>query len=116
MAEYFAAADLFVLPSLEDNLPNVIIEALACGTPVAAFAVGGIPEMITEGRNGCLSAECTVAGIAQAIARLEPATLRSRCEIAGDARVEYSQAEVSKQHVSFYRDLMQGKPSPEGGR
>lgn len=115
MAEYFAAADLFVMPSLEDNLPNVIIESLACGTPVAAFAVGGIPEMITEGQNGCLSAECTVAGMAQAIARLERTMLRSRSEIAADARTAYSQAEVSRQHVAFYRDVVHGKPSPEGG-
>lgn len=115
MGEYFAAADLFVMPSREDNLPNVIIESLACGTPVAAFAVGGIPEMITEGENGCLSAECTVAGMAEAIARLDPATLRSRGEIAAEARAAYSQAEISRQHVSFYRDVMQGKPSPGGG-
>ena len=116
MAEYFAAADLFVMPSFEDNLPNVIIESLACGTPVAAFAVGGIPEMITEGQNGCLSAECTVAGMAQAIARLERTMLRSRSEIAADARTAYSQAEVSRQHVAFYQDVVHGKPSPEGGR
>ena len=115
MAEYFAAADLFVMPSLEDNLPNVIIESLACGTPVAAFSVGGIPEMITDGRNGCLSTECTVAGIAQAIARLQRTMLRSRSEIAADARTAYSQAEVSRQHVAFHRDVMHGTPSPEGG-
>ena len=115
MAGYFAAADLFVMPSLEDNLPNVIIESLACGTPVAAFAVGGIPEMITERENGCLSAACTVAGMAQAIARLDPETLRSRTQIAADARDAYSQAEVSRQHVTFYRDLVRGRPTPEGG-
>ena len=103
------------MPSLEDNLPNVIIESLACGTPVAAFAVGGIPEMITERENGCLSAACTVAGMAQAIARLDPETLRSRTQIAADARDAYSQAEVSRQHVTFYRDLVRGRPTPEGG-
>ena len=103
------------MPSLEDNLPNVVIESLACGTPVAAFAVGGISEMITEGQNGCLSAECTVAGMAQAIRRLDPATLWPRGEIAADARTTYSQAEVSRQHVAFYRDIVHGKPSPEGG-
>ena len=115
MADYFAAADLFVMPSLEDNLPNVIIESVSCGTPVAAFTVGGIPEMITEGQNGCLSAECAVAAMAQAIARLDPATLRSRGVIAADARTAYSQAEGSRQRVAFYRDVVQRTPSPEGG-
>lgn len=116
MAEYFAAADLFVMPSLEDNLPNAIIESLACGTPVAAFAVGGIPEMITNGENGCLSAECTVAGMARAISRLDPRTLRSRNEIATDAKASYSQSEISRQHIAFYHDVMHGQPSPEGGQ
>jgi len=48
----YNAADIFVLPSLEDNLPNTIMEALACGLPCAAFKTGGIPEMIDNGKNG----------------------------------------------------------------
>ena len=43
----YNAADLFVIPSLEDNLPNTIMEALACGIPCVGFNIGGIPEMIT---------------------------------------------------------------------
>jgi len=42
----------FVLPSLEDNLPNTIMEALACGVPCVGFKVGGIPEMIDHRQNG----------------------------------------------------------------
>ena len=48
----YNAASLFVLPSLEDNLPNTIMEAMACGVPCAGFKVGGIPEMIDHRRNG----------------------------------------------------------------
>lgn len=48
----YRSADVFVLPSLEDNLPNTIMEAMACGVPCVGFKVGGIPEMIDHQRNG----------------------------------------------------------------
>ena len=48
----YNAADLFVLPSLEDNLPNTIMEAMACGVPCVGFKSGGIPEMIDHRKNG----------------------------------------------------------------
>ncbi|MGE4291007.1 MAG: glycosyltransferase [Desulfovibrio sp.] len=50
----YAACDLYVLPSQQDNLPNTVLESLACGTPVLAYDTGGIPEMIEDGENGFL--------------------------------------------------------------
>ncbi len=52
IVEVYNAADAFVLPSLEDNLPNTIMEAMACGVPCVGFRVGGIPEMIDHQENG----------------------------------------------------------------
>lgn len=49
------AVDLFVTPSLEENLPNTIMEAQACGTPSLGFATGGIPEMISNELLGHVS-------------------------------------------------------------
>jgi glycosyltransferase involved in cell wall biosynthesis len=52
LARLLAAVDVLVVPSQEDNLPNIIVEASACGIPVAAFGVGGIPEMILHRETG----------------------------------------------------------------
>jgi glycosyltransferase involved in cell wall biosynthesis len=70
MALLYAAADVFVAPSECDNLPNTVLEALACGTPCAAFNVGGLPEMITDGVNGALAQPFDAAALAGAISGL----------------------------------------------
>lgn len=51
----YSAADVFIAPSLQDNLPNTVIEALACGTPCVAFNIGGMPDMIDHQINGYLA-------------------------------------------------------------
>jgi glycosyltransferase involved in cell wall biosynthesis len=55
MQRYYNAADIFVLPTLADNSPLTILEAMACKTPVIATAVGGIPEIVRHGHTGLLS-------------------------------------------------------------
>jgi glycosyltransferase involved in cell wall biosynthesis len=54
LATAYNCADLVVVPSLEDNLPNVALEAIACGAPVAAFDLCGMPDVVTDGWNGRL--------------------------------------------------------------
>lgn len=56
MCRAYNAADAFVLPSLSENLPNTIMESMACGTPCVGFDVGGIPEMIDHRQNGYVAA------------------------------------------------------------
>lgn len=55
MAKLYAAADVFIAPSLEDNLPNTVVESLSCGTPVVAFNATGMPSMIEHQHNGYLA-------------------------------------------------------------
>lgn len=52
IVEIYQAVDVFILPSLSENLPNTIMEAMACGVPCVGFKVGGIPEEIDHKRNG----------------------------------------------------------------
>lgn len=55
LATVYSAADVLIAPFLEDNLPNVVLEAIACGTPVAAFSAGGIPDAIDHESTGYLA-------------------------------------------------------------
>ena len=55
LALAYSAADLFIAPSLQDNLPNTVLEAIACGTPCVAFKIGGMPDMIEHYSNGYLA-------------------------------------------------------------
>jgi glycosyltransferase involved in cell wall biosynthesis len=48
----YSAADIFVIPSSQDNLPNTVLESMACGTPVLGYAVGGIQDMVRPGITG----------------------------------------------------------------
>lgn len=66
LSAIYSAADLFLLPSLEDNLPNTALEAQSCGTPVVAFSAGGVPDAIVEGLTGFL----VPAGSARELSRV----------------------------------------------
>jgi glycosyltransferase involved in cell wall biosynthesis len=68
LAQVYASADVFVAPYIEDNLPNTIMEALACGTPCVAFDIGGIAEMILHEYNGYLAKPFDVEQLASGIA------------------------------------------------
>jgi glycosyltransferase involved in cell wall biosynthesis len=70
LASIYAAADVLALPSLQDNLPNTMIEAMACATAVAGFAAGGIPDLLREGETGYLVPRGSVEGLREALRRV----------------------------------------------
>ncbi len=67
LVSLYRAADALLLPSLQDNLPNTAVEAIACGCPVIGFAHGGVPDIIVPGRSGFISAECSATGLGLSI-------------------------------------------------
>jgi glycosyltransferase involved in cell wall biosynthesis len=81
-----AGADALVLASDYEGLPHVVVEALAVGTPVISPPVGGVPEVIIDGRNGLLIADATEQRIAEALARLRDDGGLLRCLSDGAAR------------------------------
>ena len=87
LADILAAADLAVIPSLEDNYPNIAVEALSCGTPVLATPVGGLAELVREGRSGLLAAAATEDALAAAFGRFL-ARYRGDPELRAGARAQ----------------------------
>jgi glycosyltransferase involved in cell wall biosynthesis len=67
ISKAYSAAEVFVAPSLQDNLPNTVIESLACGTPVVAFNIGGMPDMIEHKHNGYLCEYLNVEDLSRGI-------------------------------------------------
>jgi glycosyltransferase involved in cell wall biosynthesis len=70
LAFVYSAADVFVLPSVQENLANTVMEALACGTPCLAFDIGGMPDMIEHQKNGYLAKPFNIDDLAQGISSI----------------------------------------------
>nr|WP_246141949.1 glycosyltransferase family 4 protein [Hyella patelloides] len=63
----YSAADVFIVTSVQDNLPNTVMEAISCGTPCVAFNIGGMPDMIEHQLNGYLAQPYQIDDLAQGI-------------------------------------------------
>lgn len=104
-------AALLILPSLEDNCPMVILEAMAAGVPVAAAAVGGIPDLIEPGVTGLLFDPCDKGTIHQAVEALlndQEAAQRLSAAALRQAHERFLPEVVAKRHVEIYRELLAG--------
>ena len=67
LSEYYSLADATIIPSREDNLPNVMLESLSCGTPVISFRVGGLAEHVINFETGLIAEEINAASLHKAI-------------------------------------------------
>ena len=111
LADIYNAVDLYVTPSLQDNLPNTIMEAMACGIPCVGFNVGGIPEMIDHLHNGYVadykSAEDFANGIHWALSEGEYESLSQ--EAHRKVLTSYSESAVAKRYIEVYNKIMGNK-------
>ncbi len=107
MAKYYSAADVLVVPSIQDNLPNTIAEALCCGTPVVAFNIGGIPDMLNHTKNGYIAIEKNSYDLAKGIEFILAGKLgQSKIEIIETAFQTYNFNTISKAHIQLYETLI----------
>ncbi len=109
----YSAADLFVIPSLEDNLPNTVLESLGCGTPVVGFKVGGIPEMVQSGVTGLLAPVGEVDSLRAAILELLENPAKRREMAANCRRIalkEYSRELMARNFSQLYQRIVAEGP------
>lgn len=107
MATIYNAVDLFCIPSLQENLPNTIMEAKASGVPTVGFDVGGIPQMIDHKRDGYLAKAEDAADLAEGIRwALFEADAGELLQLNRAAAVEaYSEDRVAEQYLKLYKEL-----------
>jgi glycosyltransferase involved in cell wall biosynthesis len=109
LALVYSAADVCAAASLRDNLPFAVLESLACGTPIAGFATGGIPEMVRPGVTGLLAPVGDAAALGAAIGALlrDPAR---RAEMSAHCRriavEEYSLECQAARHITLYEAIL----------
>ena len=105
----YSAADVFVAPSRQDNLPNIVMESIACGTPCAAFDIGGIPDMIDHQENGYLAepfeTDDLLCGITWILENRE-----RHCKLSYHARQkaerEFNQDLQARRYLALYEELV----------
>lgn len=106
IVEVYCAADVFVLPSLSENLPNTIMEAMACGVPCVGFRVGGIPEEIQHKVSGYVadyrSSEDLARGLNWVLEEADRDALRGAC--LRHVAEHYSQQSVARKYLEVYED------------
>ncbi len=107
MAMAYCAADYFILPSKEDNLPNTMLESISCGTPIIAFSIGDFKEIIEEGENGFLAKEVSSSALADLMKSLQMFSNDLDAKNIREYSLEkFNRSSVVKQYVGIYNQLL----------
>jgi len=109
LKSHLRAAALLALPSLEDNCPMAVLEASAAGVPVVAARVGGVPDLIEDGRTGLFCDPHNAASMGGAVEKLleQPPFARSLASAANQsAKERFHPLVVARRHLEIYREVL----------
>jgi glycosyltransferase involved in cell wall biosynthesis len=110
LRQYIASASGLVLPSLEDNCPMVVLEAMAAGLPVAAARVGGVPDLVRHGETGLLFDPLSEKAMAVAIEQLlEGGSPSMAGRAQAEARQRFRSETISARHLEIYREVLSSR-------
>lgn len=108
----YNCADVVVVPSLEDNLPNVALEAIACGAPVVAFDVCGMPDIVRDGWNGRLANGGDSVGLGHALVEMLQASdslMTMRSNARNHAEEKFSLSRQARSYLRLYESILAGR-------
>ena len=109
VVKYYQASDIFVLPSYAEGMPNSLLEAMSCGLPVIASRIGGVVDVVEDGRSGILFEPGDVSGLTSAMIKLI-ADVELRQRLGAEARrriVEgFSIERAADEYIKLYRKLI----------
>ena len=107
LVDIYNAVDLFAIPSLEENLPNMVMEAMSCGVPCVGFNTGGIPEMIDHLHNGYVAQRKSSEDLANGIhwVLTEPEYAELSAQACRKAIGNYSESIIAKKYTDVYNKI-----------
>lgn len=113
MSQIYQSADMFVLPTLMDNLPNMVIESMSCETPVVSFNVGGVPEIIDHLENGYVASYKSSEDLANGIKWILENNKDNILGKAAREKVlrEFSEEVVAQKYIDLYQTILNDKQS-----
>ncbi len=107
LSTIYSCADALLLPSVEDNLPNTMLESLSCGVPVISFPIGGMRDIIQSGNNGILAKSLGADSLRKAMMNFLSDGVDWNCKkIAKNAREEFAPHIIAEQYIKIYRNIL----------
>lgn len=109
LVSLYSAADVFVAPSIQENLSNAVMESLSCGTPVVAFDIGGMPDMIDHQKNGWLAKPFNTDDLGEGIQwilnsanKSEDLNMNARQKVVDNFEI----SKIAHRHLELYRSIL----------